>query len=229
MIKFIFSIIILTISVAFMFTYVKPEYNRTQESLAEIKRLNVTLRATENIKGIVKQIGDSLRGIDPLDTARSKVFLPEKIDEIRFANNLQNIGTINGIILTDIRVVGVDKKVEKVTTSGVANTSGKLFPASRPGGSLLTDKAVDINMQKTADTANLKKYVTTKASFSFITTYGKSIVFLSDLEKSLGIISITDLSFQEHVGGSKASNIANIQKNILLYKYIVEIETYSLK
>ncbi len=233
MIKFILSVVVLVLSVAFAFLYVKPEYNRMEKGQADLKILNDTLKSTETIKELVKQIEDSLDSIDPADSMRSSIFLPETIDEIRFANNLQNIGFRNSIVLMDIKVGEGAKKIEKIITPSAVNADGKIIPVNRPSGSLNTNllatPAVVVNIQKSIGDAALKKYVTTKASFSLATTYKKFAILLNDLERSLGIIDITSLSFQEHKDALDTGDIKNIQKDTLLYKYTVEIETYSLK
>ncbi len=229
MIKFIASIAVLILSVAFAFLYVMPEYNRTQNNLADLKILNETLKSTETMKELVRQIGDSLDSIDPAITSRSRVFLPETIDEIRFANNLQSIGARNGMILMDIKVGEKVKKIEKVIASGTVSADGKVIPVNGPSGSLDANKVVDVNIQKIVGATAEKKYITTKASFSLSATYKKFDILLNDLEKSLGIIDITLLSFQENKEALDTKDIKNTQKDTLLYKYTVEIETYSLK
>ena len=121
------------------------------------------------------------------------------------------------------------KKIEKITGTGVTSDSGKVIPVYRLSGSLDTNKTIDTDIQKSTGAGATKKYVTTKASFSLTTTYEKFLILLSDLERSLGIINITGLSFQEHKESLGTRDIRNTQKGTLLYKYTVEIETYSLK
>ncbi len=228
MIKFILSIVALVTSLFFAFLYVKPEYSRIQNNLASLKILNETIRATETIKKLIKQIGDSFDSIDPADIARSSVFLPERIDEIRFANNLQSIGARNGMVLVDIKIGEGVKKIEKVIVPEVLNADGGGTSYS-PIRSLDANKIVDVNIQKTVGTVADKKYVTTKASFSLTTTYEKFELLLNDLERSLGIINVTLLSFQENKEAVDTNDIKNTQQDTLFYKYMVEIEIYSLK
>ncbi len=226
MTKLILSIVTLTLSLAFVFMYVIPEYDRTQNSLADIKVLNETLKSTEIMKELVKQIGDSLDSLDPVVTSRSRVFLPEVIDEIRFANNLQSIGARNGMVLMDIKVGEGVKNIEKVVASVGVGAFGKIAPVNRPNITTDTNRTVDVDIQKSIGTTSEKKYATTKASFSLVTTYEKLIILLNDLERSLGIINITALSFQEN---KEVLGVKNTQRGAILYKYTVEIETYSLK
>ncbi len=207
MIKFILSIVVIVISVAFAFFYVRPQYGRIQNSLADLKILNETLKSTESMKELVKQIGDSLDSIDPADTERARIFLPETIGGVRFASNLQSIAARNGMILMDVNVISGSSKIVNLDAN----------------------KVVGVNIQKTVGATAEKKYNTTKVNFSLATTYEKFHLLLNDIERSLGIINITSLYFEEYNELLNTKDAENIQKGSLLYQYRIEIETYSLK
>lgn len=221
MIKPILSIIVIVLSAVFAFLYVKPEYNRTEERRADIKTLSETLKSAEVIKDLIRQTGESLNSIDPKDIERFGVLLPETIDGIRFANNLQGIGVANSIILSGIKVEERSKedKSVKAAIPGFTSTVSNAISLDRPDpGSQNASVKVP---------SSEKKYATTKASFSVITTYEKFLLFLDDIEKSLGLITVTSLSFREYQESSNARVSATSGPS--LYQYTVEIETYSLK
>ncbi len=219
MIKFILSIVILMLSLAFAYLYVQPEYYRMVKAQANVIALNDTLKSTETIEELVKQIVDNLKGLDPEDANRALIFLPETIDEIRFANNLQNIGSMNGIVLVDIKVGENAGEIEEVTGTVFRIGIGSVAVVPKKA-SLDTNKTVDVDIKKSTAVGTEKKYAATRASFYFVTTYEKFLNLLDDLENSLEIINITSLSFQEH---------KEALSDTLLYRYTVEIETYSLK
>lgn len=213
MIKPIFSLIILVFSVGFGFFYAKPEYDQVQNTLADSQQLDKTSQSASEIKDIIAETGKSLSAVDPDDLARFDVFLPETLDSVRFANNLQHIGMVNGLVLSDINVEQQEKKKNTTaTTSKVPSSalSGVGSVAAVAGGTVAE-----------------KKYTATKASFTFVTTYSGFLLFLNDMEKSLGLINITSLSFKElpvNVGEK------TVQKNLpSLYQFSIGIETYSLK
>lgn len=223
MIKLILYSTVLLLSVIFGFLYVKPEYDVVQVRQADLKILNETFKSTETMKDLVNQIRGTLNSIDPADTARARVFLPETIDEVRFANNLQSMGVTDGVVLADIKV---GDKVKKIQTVGATSTVRVASTANVPAQALSENVSSGVSQQKTGAVLNEKKYTTTKASFSLITTYEKFIPFLNDLEKSLGLINITAVSFEEYNDVSSAKSLG---KGSPVYQYKVELETYSLK
>lgn len=221
MIKPILSLIIIVFSLGFGFFYVKPAYDHVQGVRADLAQLDLTSQSAGEIKDIIAETGKSLSTVDPDDLARFDVFLPETLDSIRFANNLQHIGTVNGIALSDIKVDQQEKQKKNTSAKPAAGagTVNKVFTIERPvaEGAPAVKGGVETE----------KKYVATKASFTFATTYSGFLLFLNDLEKSLGLINITDLSFREL---SASADDKGSQKGLpSLYQFSIGIETYSLK
>lgn len=222
MFKPILSLIVFLFSLGFAFFYVKPEYYRAQEKQAELKVLFDTLENTERIKTLIEQTEDRLSKVDPVELARFDIFLPQTIDDIRFANNLQNIGAAQGLILSDIKVSGQEKdpQAKKVKTGKDVNNISRTLSIDRPV------KEEESNTQ--TENGAEKKYATTKASFSVVATYSGFLLFLDDLEKSLGLINVTSLSFQE-LGSGEIVEKTTTNGIPLLYQFMVEVESYSLK
>ncbi|MHB1118301.1 MAG: hypothetical protein ACYCZ7_02145 [Minisyncoccota bacterium] len=220
MIKPILSLIVIVFSIGFAFFYVKPEYDRAQSARADLQKLEQTSQSASDIKEIIAETAKSLSAITPEDLERSNVFLPETLDVIRFANDLQHIGTANGLALAEIEVEQQEKQIQQVgtKTAGVGAVS-KVFSLERPvnGGAVAAP----------AGSVSEKKYVATKASFSVVATYPGFLVFLKDMEKSLGLINITALSFEE-IGASVDEK--RVQRGLpALYQFTIDLETYSLK
>lgn len=221
MIKPILSLSILVLSVLFAVLYVRPEYNRTQSSRADLEKLSSIVEDTNKIKELINQTGDILDTVDVDNQARFDVFLPEKLDTIRFANNLQSIGLRNNIAISGVKVE--EKKSDSSTkpTIGATAEPNTVFSI----GQQASDKA---QKDTQAGVASKEKYTITKTNFSFATTYSSLLIFLKDLEKSLGLINVTSLSFKP-----LSSTVASDSKTGMdlpdLYQFTVEIETYSLK
>ena len=71
-----------------------------------------------------------------------------------------------------------------------------------------------------------KKYKATKVTFALSASYDAFLLFLDDLEKSLGLINVTSLSFTSiGDGGSTTSKKVGPP----LYHFVVGMETYSLQ
>ncbi len=220
--KPILSFIVIILSLGAAFLYVKPEFDVAMKSRADIVTLDQTIQKSETIKKLINETSDNLRRIDKDSLARFAIFLPEEVDDIRFANSLQNIGYSNGIILEGINV-----------TRGVGGSGAEdsLSAKSKLSGIILSTISVDRTDQSEKTNTRQagvldKKYKTTRANFSGTSSYGAFALFLDDLEKSLGLINITSLSFtpikEASVGEKKDTSP-------ILYQYTVDIETYSLK
>lgn len=228
MIKPIISLFVILFSLGFGFFYAKPKYDDVQSTRADLLQLTQTSQSASDIKDIINETQKSLKNINPDDLARFNVFLPETLDGIRFANDLQHIGTTNGLILSDIKVDEQKKDNKPATATKPAVTQ----PASASG---VMVKALSVpntvgdgaTPQPTTGGTAEKKYIATRASFAFAATYSGFLLFLDDLEKSLGLINITSLSFKEL---SNSSEEKVTQSNLpSLYQFNIEIETYSLK
>lgn len=227
MIKPILSLIVLILSIVFSIFYVKPEYDRVQSARADLGKLSGIAEDTDKIKALIKQTGEILNAVDADVLARFNVFLPEKLDPIRFANNLQSLALKNGIILSGIKVE--ERKIDttsKPTTKPVAKSVDGVGGASSAFSITGQPFGADVG-KATGVTVSEEKYVVTKTSFLFSTTYPGLLLFLKDLEKSLGLINVTSLSFKP----LSSSTTDKKPKEALtgLYQFTIEIETYSLK
>lgn len=229
MTKPIISFIVLILSIGFTFFYVVPEYNRNMERRGDILSLSNILSTSGEIKTLIEETKKSLASISPSGLSRFEVFLPEKIDAIRFANNIQYIGRKNRIVLSDIKVEGGATGTQNnATQSGVSASQGFVNVASLGAKINQAEGAYTITPAGGAvGESAYKKYVTTKASFTFTATFEAFQLLLYDLEKSLGVINVTALSFSpvaqvSSTGGGRISSSPT-------YQYTMAIETYSLK
>lgn len=219
MIKPILSLIVLIISIGFAIFYVKPEYDHVQDMRADLKKLSGIIEDTNKIKTLIKQTGEILNAIDVDNQTRLNVFLPETLDPIRFANNLQSLGLKNGIVLSEIEV---EEKKPDATTQSTPKPTAEDVSAGTAG------KIFSISQQSTTQAgAQPQRYVTTKANFIFSATYGGLLSFLKDLEKSLGLINITSLSFKPLHSADDEKVVK--EDSAILYQFTAEIEVYSLK
>ncbi|MDD5152745.1 MAG: hypothetical protein PHS95_01955 [Candidatus Pacebacteria bacterium] len=221
--KLILSLVIFILSIVIGFVYVRPEYYAVAQNKAKLVELTTALKNKESIKEITGQINEALGSIDSADKNSLDVFLPETLDQIRFANNLQHIGKQSGLDLLDIKVE--EKKKPSTSVSAPSAPSGNAIEQSVQGAqkTFSLDQTVSEERQDVSLVVApaSKSYVTTKASFSVIASYTEFLIFLSDLEKSLGLINITSLKFKEYQE-SKNPEFPS-------YQFFFEIETYSLK
>ncbi|OIP65286.1 MAG: hypothetical protein COV32_02585 [Candidatus Yonathbacteria bacterium CG10_big_fil_rev_8_21_14_0_10_43_136] len=227
MTKPIISFVILILSIVFAFLYVLPAYNLNAKLRGDIESLTSVLGQSKEIKMLIDETKTKLGGIEKSGMDRFDVFLPETIDPIRFANNMQYIGRKNKIILSDIKVEEpVNGVVSAGASSGVTALQGLVNVMSL--GSKIDKAQGSLAQQITqSGTPTVGKYAATKASFSFMTTFETFQAFLDDMEKSLGVIDVVSLSFSPTAVDTSAS--APRAPLFPTYQYSMTIETYSLK
>lgn len=204
----IFSIIAILASLGFGFFYVKPEYDTLNQRQSDLTTLGETLQNTKEIQLLIDKTGKILDSLDPAELARFAVFLPETTDPIRLANNIQRMGMLHSIFLGKITVETVTKGTAAASGQTVNAAPAKIAPGQK-------------------DTTPAPKYATAKTTFSFAATDDAFHGFLADLEKNLGLMNVTSLTFSpvpESSDGQKVKKLLVPQ-----YQYTIEIETYSLK
>lgn len=205
--KTLLSFLVIILSLGFAFLYVEPEYTLVKERSLDLSNL---LKTAENAKGIEKLISeteDNLNKVKTEDLDRFNTFLPESIDTIRFANNLQHMGLAYGIVFSSIKV----EERGKDTNSAAANS------AVLPNNGLPQQAGGIKSVQE-------KKYSTTKAVLGFTTTYEKFGLFLNDIQESLGLLNLTELSLKP-----VSENPDTKKSETPVYQFTVTVETYSLK
>lgn len=199
----IISIIVIILSLGFSFFYVTPEYAITQKRSVDITTLDRTLKDAGEIQSLINQTETTLNSINPVELSRFAVFLPETTDTLRLANNIQHVGIAHGITIEQLKVDDTSKKGQSADLSGVQGV------------------AADVSTK-----TSTPQYTTVKTTFSMTTSDEAFRAFLADLEKNLGIMNVTTLTFTP-VTDAASGKIA--RSAAPQYKYSVAIETYALK
>lgn len=216
MTKNIFSFVILTFSVAFLFLYVKPLYDLVEKRRADIELLDTARRQANSVKHVIEETKTILGSISSVERTRFETFLPASLDEIRFVNNIISIARTRSIVLENIKIEGSDTHTseEEVKKTSASEGIQKIFSLNKGNNSS------DIATRAASDS----QYVTATAQFSFIAPYATILLFLADMEKSLGLINVNTLTLKEYSG-----DIGGVKNDTVRYFVTVEIETYSLK
>lgn len=221
MIKPILSLIVIFISAGFAFLYVKPAYERLDAKKADFVMLNETLTNADEVQKIIRETKKSMESITPAEYTRFETFLPEKMDVIRFVNNIVNMGIQRNIAVGEVKIL----EKESVATGA---------PATGPSAVTGVNKVFSLNQLSDEGTASTSSegnvsqgtFSLHKVSFSFVATYPVTLLFLGDLERSLGLINVNTLALEEYKDTSKNKKATG--SSVPLYRSTVEIETYSL-
>ncbi|MFA5996934.1 MAG: hypothetical protein WC791_00420 [Candidatus Paceibacterota bacterium] len=229
MTKPIFSFIVLLLSIGFALFYVVPAYDYNKARQGDIRFLTKILSTSGEIKTLIEQTKENLNSIDPEVLSRFEVFLPTTIDPIRLANNLQALSRNDRIVLSDIKVEGAAQGKQTMSPLVGLNGAVKGLVDSVSLGAKI-DQVAGIEANTTTAGVNAvsgKKYVATKASFGFTTTFETFQLFLNDLERSLGLFNVTSLSFAPGADATDEKKSKNPATQN--YQFTMTIETYSLQ
>lgn len=205
MINPFFSIIIISVSVLSIFLYEVPLLNQIKIKETDLQVLEKGLEEAKQINNLVDETTKTLRGIDPVVIKRLEIIIPEQLDEVRFANNLYNIGFKNNLFLENIKINKSNKEVKVGLDTQNKKESTK-------------DVAIPIPVATNANISPESKFVMTKISFDLVASYAEFQALADDMEKSLGIMNIERLEFHENTGSGGGR-----------YLYKVELVTYSIK
>lgn len=227
--KPIISFAAILLSIVFVFFYVMPAYNLNQERRGDIESLKKILSASSEIKTLINKTKKNLSSIDSAGMTRFGVFLPETIDPIRLANNIQSIGIKNGIVLSGIKVDEPAKSAQGGKASGAGSVSQGFM------NTMSLNAKMDQAQGGTASQGSLgqaggapdNKYAPTKVSFDFTATYETFQLFLNDLQSSLGLLEVSSLSFTP--AAEKTDTKSAAASSVPNYKFTMTVETYSLK
>jgi len=226
MLKPIISLIVVVISIGFIFFNVIPAYELNVARRGDIESLTKILDTSSEIKTLIGKTKDNLDSIEPNILSRFEVFLPAKVDPIRFANNIQAIARDNRIILTNIKVDSAEDLAKLSTTGANGGAIQGLVSAVSLGAQINKAESPILSGGIGGRTASQGKYVTTKATLTFTATYESFQLFLNDLERSLGLINVTSLSFGETTDASADKKSKVVTDPV--YGFTMTIETYSL-
>lgn len=179
------AIIIVIISIALFYTYIEPEYTK-------VKALKANLTEYENI----------IQNISDLKTQRDNLLI--SYNAIRDKNQGADITRLAKALPDYVDTVRLAMDFDNIS--------------AKYGISIKSIQVVDDkknNSASIAEAVSYKSYNTTTVSFSFITTYDSFRKFMKDIEQSLRIIDVKEVSFQASENG--------------LNEYKVSIQTYWLK
>lgn len=215
-----FSVIIL--SLGFAFIYVLPAYRLNEERREDVTSLSNILSTSGEIRMLIESTRMNLGTIEQSALDKFEVFLPERVDTIRFANNVQSVARKNGVILSDIKMAG---KIDTATNLQTKTATEGLVRTISLGAKINEAQGVSREMAG-LEAERRTKYKSTKATLTFSTTHETFQLFLNDLEKSLGVIDVVSLSF---VPQALPASTGKAKTAPALYDYAMEIETYSLR
>jgi Tfp pilus assembly protein PilO len=157
---------LLLISVGLFYTFTMPQWAKIGGLQAQADTYKSVLANVSELEAKRDQLLVQYKNIPPAQIAELEKILPDNVDTVTLALNLDSIASHYGISL---------KKVETTTQP----------PGSQSGNAVVL----------ASDTSS-SPYQTVYVNFEFISTYDNFRKFIGDLEKSLRIVDIQSVSFK---------------------------------
>jgi Tfp pilus assembly protein PilO len=178
-------IILILVSVGVFFFFIDPQKKELNVKLEEKNKNEVTMQKATELRVANGALNESYKKISKEERAKLSQILPDTVDNVRLILDINNIATKYGILLKGISISG--------------------GPA---------DEGKEVSRGTSASAAG-QLYGTIQLSFSFSASYDIFKLFVKDLEDSLRLVDITDIS----IGSSEGD----------FYNYSITLNTYWLR
>ncbi|MEX0935025.1 MAG: hypothetical protein WDZ70_01735 [Candidatus Paceibacterota bacterium] len=100
--KYLTPSILIIISIAVFFFFIKPTYSRVGESQVEEERFNELLSRTNELRDLRDDRLEEFNSLDANDVDRLTKFLPDNVDNIKLLIELDGIATRHGMVVRDV-------------------------------------------------------------------------------------------------------------------------------
>ncbi len=202
MTQFILPIFLVLAAVGVFFGFTKKELTTTKDLKAQVVEYQKAVDKSSELLKIRDGLLDKRNKIQETDLSRLSILMPNDVNSTKLVLEIQNLATNTHKLAFENPKYDPNKKV----TGDV-----KITPATDNPDAKSTPKTTTPR-----DVAQTQKdYGTFELEFTVIGPYDNFINFITDLEKSLRIVDISQVDITPKEG----SNL----------KYVVKIQTYWLK
>ncbi len=193
MFKFIVPTIIIIVSAIIFFVFTKPAYESIAVLRVESEAYDQALTNSKKLQEVRDELTLKYNSMSPEDLERIEKLLPDTIDNVRLVIDIKNVAATHGLIWRSADFGDTDTTTDK---------NGK--PLQSQGATDLLYKSRD--------------YQRYTLGFSVEGSYEVFQDFVSDLEKSLRIVDISNVTFSS----------VETAKGTGSYRFDVDIQTYWL-
>ena len=169
-------VILLGLTIGAIYFYVVPQIGHIQDIFAEVEKYDDALEAADVLDGRLQELNRKKETFTIAETVRLGKLLPSTTDDVRLVLDVSGIAENYNIELTNIVLETLEEEEpnarERITRPGTEN------------------ERVDSRFDRSSlDLQELH------LGFSFFATYAEFVNFITDLESSLRILDITEISF----------------------------------
>lgn len=205
MIKLVIKLFLILIAVAILVVWVVPKYKETVDLRNKQQSYNKALADSKELMKVKQELSDKYAKIDQITIDKLNKLLPDNVDNIRLILEISKIGEKYGMVIKNV----------KFDTFNQKETNNE------------DNKQALVEDNETALESN-KDYGSFDLEFSTEGTYPNFVKFVEDVEKSLRIVDISNISFSSSEGNTEKLGInPNRPNDVNLYDF--QITTYWLK
>lgn len=183
----IVSILIIIASIGIFFGYIKPIYGTIKAQRSQLASYKDTIKQANELEQRVVALQAKARALDPKATGKLEKLLPDTVSNVNLIIDINTIAEKSGLGIRDIQL------------------------SQAAGG----NKGSSVSSAKETDPKNAL-YDSIDLTFSVNASYPTFLSFASDLERSLRLVDITNISFKPSDTSDK-------------YNFKVTLRTYWLK
>lgn len=198
MTKTILSILFIGASIMVFVLYVRPTYDTVQENRAAVARFDEALAKTREIQQLKSDLLSRYNLFAGANLDRLKKMLPDHVDNVRLVLDMDGIASKYGIRIQNVAVQEPGRGTEDGQSGTVLN-----------GG----------------NTQN-RPYQSLTLQFEVVSTYDEFVLLLRDLESSLRIVDLVNLSIRPRSADRINIGASTITEPI--YTFGVSLRTYWL-
>ncbi len=203
MTKIILSFIFIAASASLVFGYVKPTFDEAENIKDNTIKYDKALNKAKEIQDLKRSLLSRYNLFAGTNLNKLEKLLPDHVDNVRLVLDIDGIASTRGIRISSVKI---EKDIDKSTDVQIASAVG-------------FNTAVQAAMP----------YQTMVLKFSTITTYTDFKIFLQDLERSLRIVDLVNLTISPGHRKSSGDAEAKDVDEEPVYKFDVAIRTYWLK
>lgn len=199
MFKLLTSVLMLLIAAGLFFGFTQPTYSSVKNLEVEGAQLDQILAEAAEFQKLKSELIARYNALPSDQLARLEKLLPDHVDNVRLILDVDSLAASDGLALENV-----------IINSGGTDSSSSSGSSSSTAGSL-----GDVSAQRIP-------YDSLSLQFKTTGSYSQFVQFLSQLESSLRLVDVSDLSMQ--AANSDTSKASDPQ-----YAFNVKVRTYWLK
>ena len=183
--RLILVVIFLAATGFLFFGMIQPAYTTTKELQAQDAEFDAALARVNELKEVRERLTTKYNSFSPALIDRLFKFLPDTVDQVRLILDVSDIASAHNLQFDD---VSVEKREEA--------TGGR-------GNSVVAEEESDTG------------YASVSLSFSMTGSYDNFVTFMSDLERSLRLVDVQELTITD--SGEEDEDILSFEVAVLTY------------